>query len=748
MGPFSFRRRGRLAECASHLNLAAYTPSIALEDLLTGIDNVRHDVLLSPRFTDLTRQHLSALIVKHGGVQEILVTAEAPSFRVPSAFSPPEAERTRPRAGDAGEFKRLLAELHVAALNRAKTESSVSVDLLARLAIIKFLRSELAAQFAQVLERCRARLKSCEGPRASQPPVLRMRERLLQLQVGKKTVLRKIGQEFFQTLREIEKETLSRMRRSLFGETSDAAYDIFVNRLLFTEDGRDDFLNAEHYIMLGNRDRDPDHLAAIRKLSHNFLRALNLPGTEDEAQLDALVNAPENAHELTAGGAPDDEGPRGKAQKALLSLWVEMLEREGAMEHIIAAYEVVPLLPQYCPPINAQQLKNALISRSELKRVEALLEEQGKLSLENLHAAARRVRSCRGAERAKVAARFLRDFMSYHRDLRRLEALNSAMDAVNVITNEKLRELSAVNNTLYEFLLPEEQRPAEDKVLRHVVIKADIRDSTTLIRTLLERGLNPASQFSLNFYEPVNKLLDIFGASKVFLEGDALILAVFEREGEPPFSVARSCVLAKEILGVVNGYNEHSRRAGLPGLELGIGISYQDSPPLYLMDGSSRIMISKALNESDRFSSCSKAARRYLPENATPFNVYTFQTVADDDTGGNPDEFLVRYNIGGVHITEQAFCKLQQEISLQTHDPELSTIWDREPVRLYSGVVPVASGGFHKLVVREGRVPHVDPRGFSLKRWTDRRYYEVCTNPAIYVLVEQAAAAHSAVLQL
>jgi hypothetical protein len=62
--------------------------------------------------------------------------------------------------------------------------------------------------------------------------------------------------------------------------------------------------------------------------------------------------------------------------------------------------------------------------------------------------------------------------------------------------------------------------------------------------------------------------------------------------------------------------------------------------------------------------------------------------------------------------------------------------------------VPVASGGFHKLVVREGRVPHVDPRGFSLKRWTDRRYYEVCTNPAIYVLVEQAAAAHSAVLQL
>jgi len=32
-----------------------------------------------------------------------------------------------------------------------------------------------------------------------------------------------------------------------------------------------------------------------------------------------------------------------------------------------------------------------------------------------------KVAGCRGAERAKVAARFLQDFSQYHRDLRRLE---------------------------------------------------------------------------------------------------------------------------------------------------------------------------------------------------------------------------------------------------------------------------------------------------------------------------------------
>src|ERR1700674_1427326 len=122
-----------------------------------------------------------------------------------------------------------------------------------------------------------------------------------------------------------------------------------------------------------------------------------------------------------------------------------------------------------------------------------------------------------------MAGRFFADFTRYHRDLRRMEALLAAMDSVNVISNEKFRELSAINNTLYEFLLPEEQKPAEEKVIHHVVLKADIRESTTLTRTLSERGLNPASYFSLNFYDPINKLLPKYEAKKVFIEGDAII---------------------------------------------------------------------------------------------------------------------------------------------------------------------------------------------------------------------------------
>jgi class 3 adenylate cyclase len=406
-----------------------------------------------------------------------------------------------------------------------------------------------------------------------------------------------------------------------------------------------------------------------------------------------------------------------------------MLESAGVMDYVVAAYEVVPLLPEYSPTINAHQLKNALISREERGRVEKLIAEHGRLSVASLHAAVRRVGALRTPERAKMAGRFLADFMRYHRDLRRLETLHSALDSVHLVADDRVRQMSALNGMLYEFVLPEEHKPAEEKIVRHVVIKADIRDSTRLTRALSDRGLNPASHFSLNFYGPVNKLLAAYGASKVFLEGDAIILALLEREGESGFLVSRACMLAREIHDVVRAYNDHSRRADLPGLELGIGIAYQEASPMYLMDGDTRIMISDALNESDRLSSCSRIARRILPLGG-PFGVYLFQLAAGQELNGL-DDAPAHYNVGGIQLSAAAFARLQQEISLQEQDVPLPRLWENEPARLYRGLAPLSGGSFHPVVVREGRIPAIDARDLSFAGWTNLFYYEVCTNPAL-----------------
>jgi class 3 adenylate cyclase len=720
--------------------LASYTPSLSLENLQLGVDNLRHDVHLSARFVEQARLQIARLIARHGNVEGVLA-AEAPeSGRGGHFIGSSPAPRTRPKA-EAAELKPLLTELHVVALNRAKAENNPALDLLARLAIVKFLRVELNSQFALMLERCRMMLKTYEGLR--QQKALEYREQVGAFQVAKKITLRKTGQELFRTLREIEKETLARTRRSLFGEVGEARYRLFLNPLIFSEDGRDPYLNAEHYVLLGNFDRDPDRFANVRRIACEFLQSLDLgPDAEEETVLDGWLNVPENAQELVGGGSPDDSTLEGQSQKARLQAWLERLEAEEVMDYVIASYEVVPLLAEYSPRIHAQQLKNGLISREERTRLEKLIEEHDRLSPDSFYAAVGRMASCRGAERARVAGRYLRDFLRYHRDLRRMETLNGALDSVNLIGNEKIRELSAMNGTLYEFLLPEEaQRPVEDKILHHVVIKADVRDSTRLTRSLMERGLNPASYFSLNFYDPVNKLLAKYGATKVFLEGDAVILALLEREGEPGLAVSKACVLAREMIEIVRGYNQLLTKAGLPSLELGIGISYQNSSPLYLKDGEQRIMISDALNESDRLSSCNKRVRKPIERLNSPFNVYAFQIVSDADAGESADDFMLNYNLAGIRMNPAAFAKLQKEISLQPCPLKLPELWGSEKFRLYQGMVPLGGGIFRPIVVRESRIAQVEARAFSLQKWTERPYYEVCSNSAIYEALEGKKAA-------
>ena len=747
-------RLGKEPEKLELPEMIAAAPAIVLEGLAVGVDNLRHDVALSARFVEAARAQIMRLIVRHGELEGLLAAemtqrTQGPSWMRSAAGSPARTP------GEKSDWKPLLAELHLAALNRAKKEEKISVDLLARLAITKFLRTEMNLQFAQVLERCRVLLKNYEGMR--QGKGVEYRERVAAFQVRKKIILRKAGQDLFETLREIEKETLARTRRSLFGEadsgesktaepggSSLASYGLFVNRLAFSEDGRDDYLCAEHYVMLGNWDRDPDRYGRLQDVVWGFVRSLYGEDTSSET-IDSWLCAPENTRALVGTGTPDDSTAEGVAKQERLAQWVRLLEDEQVMEHVIASYHTVPLLTEYAPRINPQQLKNALISRPECDRVERMIQEHGKLSPASLYAAVGKVAGCRGAERAKVAARFLRDFSHYHRDLRRLEVLNAALDSINLVGTEKLRELSRMNGTLYEFLLPDEQQQTEeDRVLRHVVLKADVRDSTRLTRTLMEKGLNPASYFSLNFYDPVNKLLSKYGAQKVFLEGDAIILAILERTGEPGLAVSRACVLAREIIEIVRGYNALMQRSGMPGLELGVGITLQESAPLYLMDGEHQIMISEALNQSDRLSSCNKRARKVMESQAGPFHVYVFQTAGAEitkskDEAENPEDSIVSYNLGGIRMNEAAFRKLEQEISLVPLTVKLpaSMASDKGEYKLSSGTVPVDRDIFRKIVVRTSRVPRIKVEDFSVQGWTEHSYYEVCTDPAIYAALEK-----------
>jgi hypothetical protein len=636
----------------------------------------------------------------------------------------------------AAEFKKKTLELEVAGLNLARRHGNLSQDLLLRLAVIKFFREELNGQCNQTQERCRSKLRAIDGPGHSSFG-LQTRERFVQFQLNKRTIMRKCGENLYETLREIERETVAPLRRSMFAESESSSYELFLNHLIFSEGGRDDFLKAHHYVMLGNFERDADRLPVLQQLAREFLRGVLPAGSfSTEEELDDLLNVPENAQELTGGGRPPESTEKGSGQRAVLAAWVEALETAAVMELVLAAYEVVPLLAEYSSLINPQQLKNALISRTERARVEELLSAHGKISPVNFQAAVRRVAGYNRAERAKIAGRFLADFLRYNRDVRRLEALNAGIDQVNLITTERMRQLSAVNSTLYEYQLAEEQKTADVRVSSHVILKADVRDSTLLTRTLAERGQNPASYFSLGFYDPVSKLLPKYGASKVFIEGDAIILALQVRENEAAFSVARACALGREITAIVQAFHRQSSRLQLPALELGIGICYQDSAPMYLLDGGAQIMISDALNLADRLSACQRRTRKYLENRRLPFRVFCFQT-PETQMGGSEDGFL-QYNVGGIQLSLSAFQQLRREISLQKFEFTFPGIWGEERASLHRGVVPVMADVFQTIVVREAAAALIDVRDFSFRAWTTHNYYEVCTSEETIALVEQA----------
>jgi hypothetical protein len=156
---------------------------------------------------------------------------------------------------------------------------------------------------------------------------------------------------------------------------------------------------------------------------------------------------------------------------------------------------------------------------------------------------------------------------------------------------------------------------------------------------------------------------------------------------------------------------------------------------MYLMDGERPIMISKALNESDRLSGCGKLAKQLLSQTSRFFNVFVMQLLPEADSRGASEEFLLQYNVQGIAINEPAFYKLCEELSMSKVELKLPLFGEPEIVEFYCGSLPPGSSSFQKIVVRRGRVPQLDPQTLHIVGHTSRYYYEVCSSKPVYEFV-------------
>ncbi len=809
----------------SRTELKSYNVTIPMGSLAIGVDNIHHDVFLSPKFVQAARDYLFD-VIRQSTSSTYLPGIELRTSRVP----------------DGTGFRKLLSELLQSSLTQAKYHKNIEIDLLFRLSLLKFLTFEMVNQFANLIlegkEWIRKRGEHFE--RSQQAHVIKAR--LSELQSARRGVLRRVGQQVAQIVADVEDNVIAKARRALFGEDFASYYELCKNRLIFLDGGKDDVYFLEHYILLGNYSRDPDRFEAMDTLFQEFLREAGITPSHDPSHTEAIqahtalleavqairaevanleeqrdntrkrldrgdgfltkflnsgdpadlkaslndveirlkhqefkleelgpqidaarqkldffvkdhagklgeyLNEPENAKRLFDASSASDAEASQRAR--LLSQLLDRLEQHEILYHILASYEIRPIASDYCPPVHLQQLRKALVSKEELKQVEQVLKQvpAKKLSLKAIEELSKKIRRYSRAEMQALVLRFANDFLRLRRDLRDAEHLTTCMERVNLVTTEKARELSRLNNRLYECVLPEEARPQQDNVVSHVIIKSDVRGSTRMTQDLLSRGLSPASHFSLNLHEPVKKLLDRYSAKKVFIEGDAIILAIFETESTVAYArpVAKACILSRQILAVCNSYNERASSSDLPALELGLGVAFQGSAPTYWTDGDSRIMISKALNLSDRLSGCAKLAKRMLGGQKTHFSVFQFLNTMEGASAEELDEFLVRYNHNGIELNDEGFQKLSEEISLESIETKLDMPWGRQNVTLYYGEVPLGES-VELLVLRKAFARQLLPDG-KIGGPTSHPYFEVCTSPALYDLVaalirtQQAAA--------
>src|ERR1700678_390139 len=123
-------RLGKEPEKLPPAEMITAVPSIVLDGLAVGVDNLRHDVVLSPRFVEAARAHITRLLVRHGELEGLLA-AEAPQRNQAPSWMKKAAAGPTSGAREKSDWKPLLAELHLAVLNRAKKEEKISGDLLA-----------------------------------------------------------------------------------------------------------------------------------------------------------------------------------------------------------------------------------------------------------------------------------------------------------------------------------------------------------------------------------------------------------------------------------------------------------------------------------------------------------------------------------------------------------------------------------------------------------------------------------------
>ena len=699
--------------------LKPYHHGFALDRLKLGVDNLRYDIHLSPGFIKATRKMALQLIGRISGVTDL------PDFE--NGFNWYRGEK---------EYKGLCRDIISDALKRAKVDSEYQVLFLAKSATAVTFREAVEDRYKACLQHVNNQIWRQEMA-YNQDQVKHLQECLQTLIRNRDTTIRSTNARLFRYLADVLQENMNELYTLHFGDQALLPEDFFTNPLLHAENPNNDSFLMSEYVLLGSRREDVNQYEAFLGALNDFLAARDgQPGgtpverhhtsttiaaqadpaevaridytnwLKHEMNMDALFNYYRTEQMLRRDKRRSADKKRirklkqvTRKQKRLLAELMKAFNARELTHIVVATEEMKAFCDNSSPPLTPHEVLQYIVDRKSRKPIRAKLKRIKKnygedYSLQPIRNCLSRIRWLPRPQKMEILLDFVKTFSRYHRDATNFNMVNHAISYINFVNDDTFLKLSRANNSLYEFLLPNEQKPDEMPIISHTVLKADVRGSTGIVNEMKSQGLNPATNFSLNFFDPITSILSRFGAFKVFIEGDAIILSIFEHENQPQnwYSVSRACGLAMNVLLIVQRYNRKNVASRLPLLEFGIGISYSGNAPTFFFDEDNRIMISPAINQADRLSGCFRPLRNQAALKQSPFNVFVYE-VAEADRGTAAGQYI-RYNVNGIELSDDGFAKMQKEIQLEPLDLKAPGA-EGEPHKLFVGKYPTVSGTAH-----------------------------------------------------
>ena len=740
---------------------------LSIDNLAKGINNYHIDVKLSKKFGSDVKK-LVVLLVSQ------IAIPKPKNWDNSSLFD---------------KMRNSYVDLMTVLIHRVKTDLTADEISFLQFATIKFILKFVRTQLNQDITNVTSKLAEYRNKGSSE--ALAADQRLFWLKKNYDSILYNVNKQIFSQLQRAEERQLDVIRRQFLGEDYQFCVNALLNPLLFTSELSALPLLLNEYSMWSWNAEDSGFIDLNSKVE--ALLNLRLPTLEitplkeintradfsteihDElgglfatqsflglaedtknkigesfnwfeisSNLELLFNFERNSADLAAIRKQLGWGEwwrkRGEFNqlKRTIKAYSKLLRSKKVMAQLLAThYMRRSMNPVIMEIVDLKVACQFLSGQMTSIKLQDSISGGNKLSVEQLkflESVKDKIKEQTDRADLTDSLKLLLDFSRFRQHLKFYRLAHRAFNRMNLIVSEEDIKLSKMAGTLYQLPTTAEIEEEDERICHHSIMKADVRGSTTVTDELQAKGLNPASYFSMRFFNPINKILETYGANKVFIEGDAIILSFLEYEHSPQqwFSVARSCGYARDMLKIVGSNNRYSTQMGLPLLELGVGICYSGEAPRYLYDEDKPIMISGAIGLADRMSSCSWNLRVAIQKSL--FNVDVLRIAEGDTEKGEKGQHFVRYNVNGINIDDDAFAKLRKEIPLKSLRMKLNG----KDYLFHVGQYPDMHGRKKDLVIREGKIGIWRDSKIEEDPENNDPYYEVVVNRKVLPLVLEA----------